>query len=474
MVDLKREKLGSGRMVSGGQAYRVMNTAAIETNWVGLVVNGKFPLQQWLGGSQHSAVFLTAAPEARKAAIKLVPADPATAETLYSRWQATMALSHPHLARLYDAGICEIDARPLLYVVMELAEEDLSQVIPSRPITAAEAGEMLPPLVDALSFIHAQGLVHGHIKPSNIMAVSNQLKLSTDSVHAPGEFGAKALEAGAFDAPESASGAMLPPADVWSLGVMLVTALTQHPPVWKNEVLVLPDAIPTAYRAVARECLRRDPAERCTPEQIKVLLRPPSIRVERFEEPGKRFEKPAAAVRPKRSAVTPIVAGVIGLALLAGIGLLTRPTPAPPTQTEGANETWPAPNTSARTEPDTAARPPVSEGPKQTVSASKSAITRGAVAEQVLPDVPVGARNTIRGTVRVGVRVSVDADGKVTQATLDSAGPSRYFANLALQAARSWKFKAPQIDRKSVPSEWLLRFHFGRDGTQVVPEEVNP
>jgi TonB family protein len=451
-----------------------MNTAAIETKWVGQFINGKFPLQQWLGSSQHSA------------------------ETLYSRWQATMALSHPHLVRLYDAGICEIGATPLLYVLMEYAEEDLSQIIPSRPLNAAEAGEMLPPVLEALSYIHEKGVVHGHIKPSNIMVVDNQLKLSTDSLQSPGEFGASRLEPGVFDAPESVTGAILPASDVWSLGVTLVTALTQHPPTWQNGGLVLSDDIPTAFRAVARECLRRDPAERCTLEQIKVLLRPPSIRVERVEKPVKRVEQPPAAVRPqlkpvvqpvamvrsKRSLGPPIITALIVLVVLAGVGLLTRRTEAPATRTttrererqsQGAENIRSAPKKSAEPAPGPgSASPTAIAGPQQTAKASNSAILRGAVAEQVLPDVPPNARNTIRGTVRLSVRVSVGPDGKVSAATLDSPGPSRYFANLALQAARGWKFKAPQIDRNSVASEWLLRFQFGRTETQVFPVEVSP
>jgi hypothetical protein len=31
----------------------------ISKQWEGRIVDGKFPLQKWLGGSEHSAVFLT-------------------------------------------------------------------------------------------------------------------------------------------------------------------------------------------------------------------------------------------------------------------------------------------------------------------------------------------------------------------------------------------------------------------------------
>jgi TonB family protein len=73
----------------------------------------------------------------------------------------------------------------------------------------------------------------------------------------------------------------------------------------------------------------------------------------------------------------------------------------------------------------------------------------GKVVHQVLPDVPRKARDTIRGKVRVGVRVRVDPSGNVVGAKLDSPGPSRYFAQLALRAARRWKFRPAKVDDRN-------------------------
>src|SRR5437870_12714611 len=95
-------------------------------------------------------------------------------------------------------------------------------------------------------------------------------------------------------------------------------------------------------------------------------------------------------------------------------------------------------------------------------------VVPGKVVHQVLPDVPRSARNTIQGKVRVGVRVRVDPSGNVAGAKLDSPGPSRYFAELALKAARRWKFDPAKAGDKNVSSEWILRFQFGKAGTTVV------
>jgi TonB family protein len=101
-------------------------------------------------------------------------------------------------------------------------------------------------------------------------------------------------------------------------------------------------------------------------------------------------------------------------------------------------------------------------------------VASGKVVHQVLPNVPRSAKATIQGRVKVGVRVRVDPSGNVTGAKLDSAGPSKYFAGLALQAARRWKFDPAKVDDRNVPSEWILRFQFGRTGTTVLPVRAAP
>ena len=99
---------------------------------------------------------------------------------------------------------------------------------------------------------------------------------------------------------------------------------------------------------------------------------------------------------------------------------------------------------------------------------------RGAVAKRVLPDVPQSASETIHGTVEVSIRVTVDPSGDVSNATFDSPGASKYFANLALQAARDWRFKPAQVDGQAVSSVWILRFQIRQTGTEVTSVETSP
>jgi TonB family protein len=438
-----------------------MNIAADCKSWEGQSIDGRFPLLQWLGSSEHSAVFLTELrgeqprEEPLSAVIKLIPAGSGDSETRISRWEATTGLSHPHLIRLFHTGRCEIAATPLLYAVMEFAEEDLSQVLPLRPLTPAEAGEMLPPVIDALSYLHEKGLVHGHVKPSNVMVVGNQLKLSCDSIHAAGELSIGELEPSVYNAPEATNGTILSAADVWSLGITLVAALTQHPPTFEKSGrgdAILRESIPEPFRRIVRECLRRDPGGRCTLANIIARLRPTSA-------PLQAVAGPAPAKRHLvRNIMAPIAAGLMVLVVFAGMRLHVRPT-----QTQLALAV-PVP-------PPAASAP--QQAPTPTAEAAtgtpKGVVVQGRVDERVLPDVPRNVRNRIQGRVKVRVRVSVNSAGEVLAASLDSQGPSRYFANLALEASRGWSFHPPQIDGQSVASEWILKFQFRRTETQVDP-----
>lgn len=81
---------------------------------------------------------------------------------------------------------------------------------------------------------------------------------------------------------------------------------------------------------------------------------------------------------------------------------------------------------------------------------------------------------TINGTVRVSVLLAVAADGSVTGATLQSPGPSQYFANKSLEASRHWKFKPALAAGVAVPTSWTLEFQFKRSGIHVIPQQLAP
>ena len=79
-----------------------------------------------------------------------------------------------------------------------------------------------------------------------------------------------------------------------------------------------------------------------------------------------------------------------------------------------------------------------------------------------IPAVPLHARQTIHGHVKVAVLVTVDNSGAVVNESLTNAGPSKYFAREASEAARKWKFSPAASSH-----HWLLHFEFSRDGTKA-------
>jgi TonB family protein len=449
--------------------------------WEGQIVNGEFPLQRYLGASNRSAVFLTelGGTKSRRAAIKLIPADWEGAEIQLARLKAAAKLSHPHLLKIHQTGSCEVRETKLFYIVLEYADEDLSQVLPLRALTQAEGLDMLPPVLEALSYLHRQGFVHGRLRPRNIVAVHERLKLSSDSIREEGGTIPGSSKPSAYDPPEIARGVVSPAGDVWSLGVTLVEALTQRLPLCDGAGSgdpVLPATLPEPFRDIAFHCLRREPSQRWALADIAARLKSGTA------SSAKQAPTGAPEVSSKSSLARPAMAIALALVLVLAIwGRFrhrseTQPnTPAVAEQTQTETKPKPEPGTpvesSAPNPEDRTARNSRTKSPARTAepAAPAGAVAQEEVLQQVLPDVSKTARNTIQGTVRVNVRVTVDSSGNVTNATLESPGPSKYFARKAMEAAQQWKFKSAPTKGQPVSREWILQFQFKNSGTNIIP-----
>jgi TonB family protein len=472
--------------------------------WTGQVVNGQFALQRYLGGSDHSAVFLTERVAGLgKAAIKLLPADLKTADAQLFRWKLATKLPHPHLLRIFEMGQCKLGETDLLYVVMEYAEEDLAQILPQRPLTPEEARQMLPPLLNALAYVHDKGFVHGRVQPANIMAVADQVKISSDSLYPSAEPCGTQGKPRAYDAPEVATGQTSAASDVWSLGAALVEVLTQRLPVSQgtDQPPALPQGVPQPFLDITRHCLHPDPQRRWSVADITTRLRSGSGSP---EKQGVSSSAPGAGKKYSARYLVPIAVGLV-LVLLAGSRIrtshpqaqpeavqLASPAAREPARAEASQKPTPlarAASSSAKVDEGAAATAPASPSSKEPAGAvpqvmggnasgastktSPPGVVPGVIVRQVVPDVPQRARDTIQGHIRIRVRIAVDTSGNVAKATLESAGPSKYFARLALQAAQGWKFTPPQADGQPVSSEWILRFSFGRTAVDVHPTQVS-
>src|ERR1039458_4336529 len=100
-----------------------MRTASIRAEWEGQLVDGRFALLEWLGGTDDRGVFLTVLQGIQKATIKLIPAEGEDADSYIAQWETAKKLSHPYLIPVLETGRCTNAGTDLVYVVTEYAEK---------------------------------------------------------------------------------------------------------------------------------------------------------------------------------------------------------------------------------------------------------------------------------------------------------------------------------------------------------------
>ncbi len=435
--------------------------------WEGRTVDGRFLLQNYLGGSAHSAVFLTER-GGEKAAIKLIPAD-ADAEAQLARWNAARALKHTNLIAIFEAGRGELDGVNLLYVVEEYAEENLGQILPERALTADETRGLLPPVLQALDFVHEKGLVHGHIQPSNILAIGDLVKVSSDTLRAVGgtmvgETSERAT--GAYGPPEAGTSSA---GDVWQLGMTLVEVLTQRLPGWHGAGAIapqVPGTIPQPFREMAEHSLQFSPAKRWTISEIRNRLEGKPVVAAATPVPSTVMASPSIPMEQKSSPKWPYLLGLVGVVAIV-VFLIARPKSSNPAAEMPSTVSENSQSAPASGETGVTATPQNSTANVPTnLHTSDVPTDQNGVVQRVMPQVSPSARHTIHGKIEVRVKVEVDAAGNVTKAKIESGGRSRYFSRLALDAARQWKF-APAPAGETGARVWKVQFGFSRSDTDA-------
>ncbi|GHE29670.1 hypothetical protein GCM10017673_35450 [Streptosporangium violaceochromogenes] len=143
--------------------------------------------------------------------------------------RATAMVAHPSVITVFD--VVTEDERP--WIVMELLRaRSLEQLLQDRgPLPPREVAEIGRQVLGALRAVHAKGILHRDVKPSNVLVTGERAVLT--------DFGLAALEgdvsitqagiipgSAGYIAPERVLGAKADPsADLWSLGATLYTAV---------------------------------------------------------------------------------------------------------------------------------------------------------------------------------------------------------------------------------------------------------
>ena len=408
----------------------------------GQLLDGKYPLERYVGGDEASALFLI---ESASAAVRIRRADAADAAALVGRWNRVKLLRHRHLLKIDEAGAAVMAGVPVAYLVMEHAEENLAETLCGRPLTTDEGREMLLQVAGALDYLHAQGMAHGDLKASNILATGVTVKVSSESV-------------GEGDAA----------ADIRALGFTLIHALTQRSETPAPDVKEPMVDLPAPFGEIAKGCLHPDPGLRWTANQIVARLRSPEPAGSSLTASRAVAARPSSAGQGLRRVAGPAGLVVAGIAVVGGVMMRRPHAPSPtagePQQSPAAVAPGPAPI------PSPAAPAPKNIAPDQsnekTQSTRDKLVIENRVTRRVLPNIPEKARNTVEGKPAVIVRVSVDPKGKVAKAELERTF-SPYFGRFALQAARQWEFNP---DESASPREWILRFEFTKTNTQVAAQ----
>ena len=183
----------------------------------------------------------------RTVAIKVVKleiaGDPERRERFLHDARAAMVLSHPSIATLYEIG----EDQGELFLAFEFVPgETLHAAVGGRPMNSKRAIDFAVQLADALADAHAAGVVHGDLKPDNVIITPKGRAKILDFGFAPWTNGGAARARAAAEATTAAGSAVetmayLSPeqalgehgdhrTDIFSLGVMLFEMLTGRAP----------------------------------------------------------------------------------------------------------------------------------------------------------------------------------------------------------------------------------------------------
>jgi serine/threonine protein kinase len=214
-------------------------------------------------------------------ALKLFPTpfEGATAARFKNEVLTLSRLIHPSIVRLLDFGLLD-DGRP--YFVSELVEgESLRQLSNRASLAVEDAAEIVLQIGEALTYVHEKGVVHGDLKPSNVMLTDGGKVVLLDfGIAAPiGEASLSRKLAGTpgYMPPEIvARQAPRPPGDMYSLGVIayellcgrLIMTSGKIDPVYAHN-----RAVPRLLEALVLRSLEQDPDKRPTAAKLSAAIR---------------------------------------------------------------------------------------------------------------------------------------------------------------------------------------------------------
>ncbi|MHC5011735.1 MAG: serine/threonine-protein kinase, partial [Planctomycetota bacterium] len=311
---------------------------------------GPYRLLRRLGQGGMGTVYLAEDGTGDSVAVKLLQAEitgtPGGVERVLAEVRAGAAIRHPNVVRLLDHGVHGRGAAARVYLVFEpVAGQTLRGLLDDfGSVPEARARQIGAEVADALAAIHAAGLVHGDVKPDNVIVGADRSVRLLDLGAVRGD----RLGAGdvpfvgsmLYAAPEQLGSGPEPidgRADLHALGILLYELVTGRHPFGRARFPDDPSGlhpVPRDWRlspflaSLLEDLLALDRADRSTSaEQLRDLLR------EGEASTYRRRHESATPGEPRRTRhATPLRGrdeeiAALGAAVIAGRAVLVEGGP---------------------------------------------------------------------------------------------------------------------------------------------------
>jgi serine/threonine-protein kinase len=259
---------------------------------------GRYEVLEIIGVGANSRVARAFDPLiARIVALKLFPKELAEGQARQRFLQEARVvgqISHPSIITLHDMGVDDASQTP--YLVMEFVEgQPLDKLLEKGSIPFSRTCAWCADVATALDIAHRKGIIHGDVKPANILITPDgRIKLTDFGMARLASRDAKdspLLGTPAYWCPEQIVGKPQDArSDIFSLGVVMYEMATGHRPFDANSLqgicsLILSStpltpshanpSIPVAFNEVIASCLAKNPAQRCSSaESLAAQLHP--------------------------------------------------------------------------------------------------------------------------------------------------------------------------------------------------------
>jgi len=241
---------------------------------------GNYRLTAVLGSGGMGRVYLALSPSGRRVAIKVIRPDLVQEPRIRARFAREVAASRA-VSGFFAAGVidADVDSDPPWLATAFVPGPSLNAAVrDAGPLPVASVRALGAALAEALSAVHAAGLIHRDLKPANVLLAPDGPRVIDFGISALADSGTL-THAGAvmgspgYMSPEQINGQPVgTPTDIFALGAVLTFAVTgtgpfgvgSLPEMLYRAVHSMPDLslVPGELRPLLTSCLDKDAARR--------------------------------------------------------------------------------------------------------------------------------------------------------------------------------------------------------------------